>query len=77
MIDVEQHPLCAFEQDPFSGAAGLVEFMPDGFGVGQDGGGDFGERGHEALAVNRRFAKPRPQRIMMRAQPVNLWCQSI
>ena len=72
MIDIEQHALRAFEQDALALAQRLVEVAPDRLGEGQDEVGDLGEVVLQALAVDRRLAEAGAQRVVMRAQAVEL-----
>jgi arylformamidase len=72
VIDIKQHPLRAFEQDFVAAFLRLVELVPDGLGKGQDKGGDIPEIINQPRAVDAAQPKARPQRIMMRAEPVHL-----
>ncbi len=72
MVDVEQHALRAFEQDPLAAAQRHIEVAPNRLGEGQDEIGDFGEVVAQPLAVDRRLAEAGAERVMVGAQPVEL-----
>lgn len=72
MVDVEQHALRALEQDALAPCPRLVEVAPHRLGEGQDESGDLAQIGQQALAIDRRLAEPGAQRVMVRAQPVEL-----
>ena len=70
VVDVEQHALRAFKQDPAALASRLVEIDPDRTSKLENEVGDLGEVGLEPLAVDRGMAETGTQRIMMCAKPV-------
>lgn len=57
MVDVEQHALRAFEQDPLTLRLGLRQHTPHRLGIGQDEVGDLAQFGDQALAVDRGFVE--------------------
>src|SRR3546814_2447364 len=72
MIDVEQYALRAFEQDARAGLADLFQALPHRLRIFEHIVGDFGQVGDQARAVDRRFAEPGAQRVVMRGQAVDL-----
>jgi hypothetical protein len=77
VIDVEQHALRAFEQDPPAGARRLVEVTPYGARELQNGVGNLGK---VRRAVDRgRSPAPRTLHasVMVSAQPVKQWIQIV
>ena len=72
MIDVEQHALRAFEQDPPAKLQRRIEIAPYRTRKGQHETGDFAEVLEQPVAINRRFVEAGAQRIVMRAKAVQL-----
>ena len=70
MVDVEQHALCALEQDSPPATASLVEVAPHRPGERKDEVGDFGQVVEQTLAVDRRLAETGAECVVVRAQAV-------
>ncbi len=77
MIDVEQDALRALEQDTLAGLLGLVERHPHRLGIGEHDVGNLAKVAEQALAVDRRFAEAGAERIVVRAQPLDLRPQRV
>ena len=65
MVDVQQNTLGAFEQDAASAPASLVQIAPHRLGERQHELGDFAQLRQERTAVDRRFPKTGPKRVMV------------
>ena len=72
MIDIEQHPLRAFEQDAAPPRARLGQIAPDRADERQHEARDLGQLGEQRGAVDRRLAEAGAQRVVMRGQPIEL-----
>src|SRR3989344_4195214 len=72
VIDIEQHALCAFEQHPRAGASDLAQALPYRLRELEHKRRDLGQFGDQLGAVDRRFAKPGAQRVMVRAKAIEL-----
>ena len=72
MVDVEEDALRALEEDPAAALARFVQSDPDRPRELQDEVGDFAEFALESVAVDRLLAETGSQRVVMRAQPVEL-----
>jgi hypothetical protein len=72
VIDVEQHALRAFEQDAASARPRLVQRQPDRPREGQHEPGNLAQVRLQRLAIDRRFPEARAQRVVMRAQAIEL-----
>ena len=72
MIDVEQHPLRAFEEDAPAARARLVKGLPDRPGELENEIGDLAQITLKPRAVDARLAEAGAKRVVMRANPVEL-----
>ena len=69
MIDVEQRPLRALEQDALALAPAIVKQRPDPIHIGQHPRGDLRELLEHGLFLNRLESEPTPQRVVMDQDP--------
>ena len=72
VVDVEQDALRAFEQDFRARLADLLQPLPHRLRIFEHEGRDLAQFGEQLLAVDRLLFEPRAQRVVMRAQPVEL-----
>ena len=77
MIDIKQHALRAFEQDLGAGLADLLQPFPHRLRIFEHEGRDLAQFGEQLLAVDRVLLEAGAQRVMVRAQPVELGFEMI
>ncbi|HYI48966.1 MAG TPA: hypothetical protein VEX35_10925 [Allosphingosinicella sp.] len=77
VIDVEQHTLRAFEQDPPAAQPRLVQGDPHRPGEAQHEIGDFPEVAHQPGAVDPLLAEAGAERVVVRADAVELGPQAV
>ena len=75
MINIKQHPLRAFEQDPPAFAPRRVERRPGRPGEGEHEIGDFTQVALQPRPIDRRLAEAGAQRVVVGAKPVELRSQ--
>ena len=77
MIDVEQHGLCALEQDALAGQARVIELSPARADEGQDFRRDLGQRPEKRCRVDLVGSGAAAKRVVVRQQPVDFHRQAL